>query len=93
MLVRGVSDRDDLWKWYQDVTRGKIKLQNATITLRDAQQTDVMAWRISKAYPVAWEGPQLNASTGTEVAFERIDWCIAVSTNKRCRRVNERSLQ
>ncbi|MEA5418999.1 phage tail protein [Spirulina sp. CCNP1310] len=73
VLVRGLAERDDLWKWYQDVTRGKVELKNATIILKDSQQSDAIAWRISKAYPVAWEGPQLNASTGTEVAFERME--------------------
>jgi phage tail-like protein len=73
VLIRGLTDRDDLWKWYQDVTHGKIRLENATIILKDSQQSDVMAWRVSKAYPVAWEGPQLNANTGTEVAFERME--------------------
>lgn len=71
VLVRGLTERDDLWKWYEDVTRGKIRLQNGTIILKDSQQSKVMAWNFKKAYPVAWEGPQLNAS-GTEVAFERM---------------------
>jgi len=72
VLVRGLTERDDLWKWYEDVTRGKIKLQNGTIILKDSQQSKVMAWNFKKAYPVAWEGPQLNAS-GSEVAFERME--------------------
>jgi phage tail-like protein len=72
VLVRGLTERDDLWKWYEDVTRGKIRLQNGTIILKDSQQSKVMAWNFKKAYPVAWEGPQLNAS-GTEIAFERME--------------------
>lgn len=73
VLVRGLTERDDLWKWYEDVTRGKIRLQNGTIILKDSQQSKVMAWNFKKAYPVAWEGPQLNATNGTEVAFERME--------------------
>jgi phage tail-like protein len=72
VLVRGLTERDDLWKWYEDVTRGKIRLQNGTIILKDSQQSKVIAWNFKKAYPVAWEGPQLNA-TGTQVAFERME--------------------
>jgi phage tail-like protein len=72
VLVRGLTERDDLWKWYEDVTRGKIRLQNGTIILKDSKQSKVIAWNFKKAYPVAWEGPQLNA-TGTQVAFERMD--------------------
>jgi len=72
VLVRGLTERDDLWKWYEDVTRGKIKLQNGTIILKDSQQSKVMAWNFKKAYPIAWEGPQLNAS-GSEIAFERME--------------------
>lgn len=72
VLVRGLTERDDLWKWYEDVTRGKIRLQNGTIILKDSQQSKVIAWNFKKAYPVAWEGPQLNAN-GSEVAFERME--------------------
>jgi phage tail-like protein len=72
VLVRGLTERDDLWKWYEDVTRGKIRLQNGTIILKDSKQSKVIAWNFKKAYPVAWEGPQLNA-TGTQVAFERME--------------------
>lgn len=72
VLVRGLAERDDLWKWYEDVTRGKIRLQNGTIILKDSQQSKVIAWNFKKAYPVAWEGPPLNAS-GSEVAFERME--------------------
>ncbi|MCL1494186.1 MAG: phage tail protein [Pseudanabaena sp. Salubria-1] len=72
VLVRGLTERDDLWKWYEDVTRGKIRLQNGTIILKDSQQSKVIAWNFKKAYPVAWEGPPLNAS-GSEVAFERME--------------------
>jgi phage tail-like protein len=73
VLVRGLADRDDLWKWYEDVTRGKIKLLNGTITLKDSQQSKVMAWNFKKAYPVAWDGPKLSASGGSEIAFERLE--------------------
>lgn len=72
VLVRGLTERDDLWKWYEDVTRGKIRLQNGTIILKDSQQSKVIAWNFKKAYPVAWEGPPLNAS-GSEVTFERME--------------------
>lgn len=54
------------------MTRGKIRLQNGTIILKDSQQSKVIAWNFKKAYPVAWEGPPLNAS-GSEVAFERME--------------------
>ncbi|MEB3360466.1 MAG: phage tail protein [Synechococcales bacterium] len=73
VLIRGLAERDDLWKWYEDVTRGKIRLLNGTIILKDSRQSKLLAWNFKKAYPVAWEGPQLNASSGTEVAFERME--------------------
>jgi len=72
VLVRGLGERDDLWKWYEDVTRGKIRLLNGTIMVRDSKQSKQIGWNFKKAYPVAWEGPELNASNG-EVAFERLE--------------------
>lgn len=73
VLVRGLGERDDLWKWYEDATRGKIRLLNGTIMVRDGKQSKLIGWNFKKAYPVAWEGPQLNAKSGTEVAFERLE--------------------
>ncbi|MDH6105573.1 phage tail protein [Anabaenopsis tanganyikae CS-531] len=73
VLVRGLGERDDLWKWYEDATRGKIRLINGTIMVRDGQQSKLIAWNFKKAYPVAWEGPQLNASNSSQVAFERLE--------------------
>jgi phage tail-like protein len=73
VLIRGLGERDDLWKWYEDVTRGKIRLLNGTIMVRDSKQSKLMGWNFKKAYPVVWDGPQLNASNGSEVAFERME--------------------
>lgn len=74
VLVRGLAERDDLWKWYEDATRGKIKLLNGTIMVRDSKQSKLLAWNFKKAYPVAWEGPQLNAGNDSTVAFERLEF-------------------
>jgi phage tail-like protein len=41
--------------------------------VRDGQQSKLIAWNFKKAYPVAWEGPQLNASNSSQVAFERLE--------------------
>lgn len=73
VLMRGLAERDDIWKWYEDATRGKIRLLNGTIMVRDSQQSKLIGWNFKKAYPVAWDGPQLNASNGNEVAFERLE--------------------
>lgn len=73
VLMRGLAERDDIWKWYEDATRGKIRLLNGTIMVRDSKQSKLIGWNFKKAYPVAWDGPQLNASNGSEVAFERIE--------------------
>lgn len=71
-LIRGLADRDDLWKWYEDTTRGKIQLLNGTITLNNCEQSKVMAWNFKKAYPIAWSGPKFNA-VGSEIAFEQLE--------------------
>ncbi|BAZ00619.1 phage tail protein [Tolypothrix tenuis PCC 7101] len=73
VLIRGLAERDDLWKWYEDVTRGKIRLLNGTIMVRDNQQSKLIGWNFKKAYPVAWDGPQLNAGNGNVVGFERLE--------------------
>jgi phage tail-like protein len=72
-LIRGLTERDDLWKWYEDATRGKIRLLNGTIILNDTKQSKLLAWNFKKAYPVSWEGPHLHASSGEVIAFEKME--------------------
>ena len=71
VLSRGLINID-LFRWYQATSKGSIQQLNGTIILLNSQQIPVMWWIFKNAYPVKWEGPQLNASSD-EVAVEKIE--------------------
>src|SRR4051794_31843075 len=61
-LRRGVVDRD-VWDWYDDVTKGKIRFLGGTIALLDeAGAASLVEWAFQAAIPSRWQGPELNAA-------------------------------
>ena len=72
VLSRGLVNIDLFYTWYQATSQGWIQQLNGTILLLNNQQIPVMWWMFKNAYPVKWEGPQLNASSD-DIAVERIE--------------------
>ncbi len=72
VLKRGITDKDEMWNWYQDVVNGKFKRKNGAIILMDVIGDDKWRWNFIDAYPVKWTGPELRANSNT-VAFESIE--------------------
>ncbi|HYN44627.1 MAG TPA: phage tail protein [Candidatus Limnocylindrales bacterium] len=70
-LKRGITDLDEMWKWYQEVVEGSFKRKNGSIILMDSAGNDKWLWNFTSAYPVKWTGPDLKADSNT-VAFETI---------------------
>ena len=72
-LKRGITDQDDLWRWYQEVINGKFKRESGSIILMDITgKKEKWRWNFEEAYPVKWTGPELKAD-GNTVAFETIE--------------------
>jgi len=71
VLRRGVSDFDLLWSWYQDVVDGRVSRRNGTIYLLSHASMPVKWWDFVRAYPVAWDGPELDASNN-QVLFQSL---------------------
>ncbi len=71
-LKRGISDMEDMWKWYQEVVSGRFKRKSGIIVLQDVTGVDKWRWNFQEAYPVKWTGPELKAD-GNTVAFETIE--------------------
>ncbi len=72
ILKHGITDKDELWRWYEDVIRGDFKRKSGAIILMDLSGEDKLRWEFIKAYPVKWSGPDLKADSST-VAFETIE--------------------
>lgn len=73
VLKHGMTDRDLLWKWYDDVIQGNIKRKDGIIfILSPGSSTPKMWWEFTGAYPVKWTGPDLRADSNS-VAFETLE--------------------
>ncbi|MGC8874302.1 MAG: phage tail protein [Chloroflexia bacterium] len=70
-LKHGTAGSDDLWKWFQDVTQGKIERKNVSIVLYDPAGNEVRRWSFAGAYPIRWTGPELRAAEG-KVAIDTL---------------------
>lgn len=70
-LRRGVYKSPELFRWIDDFRRGRGKRRDGVITLRDAEGRPHTVWRVLRAFPVRYEGPQLIADQ-TRVAVEAL---------------------
>lgn len=71
-LKRGITERNELWAWYQEVINGQFKRRNGAIILMDSSGNTKWRWNFHDAYPVKWTGPDLKADSNT-VAFETVE--------------------
>ena len=71
-LKRGITDKTDLWSWHQQVIAGDIRRKTVSLVLLDSLGREKWRWIFSDAYPVKWNGTDLNA-TGSTVAVESVE--------------------
>ncbi|MGH8566163.1 MAG: phage tail protein [bacterium] len=71
-LKRGITDSDELWKWYRTVVDGKPERKNGSIVLLDDSGQEKIRWNFVNAWPTKWTGPSFN-STSNAVAVEGLD--------------------
>jgi phage tail-like protein len=71
-MKRGITDADDFWNWHQQVVGGDIRRKTISVVLLDSLGDEKWRWIFRDAYPVKWNGADLNA-TGNTVAVESIE--------------------
>lgn len=71
-LKRGITDSDELWKWYRTVVEGKPERRNGSIVLLDDTGQEKIRWNFANAWPTKWTGPSFN-STSNAVAVETLE--------------------
>lgn len=71
-LKRGITDSDELWKWYQSVAAGKAERKNGSIVLLDDTGQERLRWNFAGAWPSKWSGPSFN-STSNAIAVETLE--------------------
>ncbi len=71
-LKRGITQTDELFRWYANIANGIDDRRNATIILMNEARSDVMRWNVENAFVNKYEGPSLNA-TSNDVAVETVE--------------------
>ncbi|MCZ7640224.1 MAG: phage tail protein [Verrucomicrobia bacterium] len=74
-LKRGVTDNQELWKWYKNVLNGKTDRRNGSIVLRNEEHQSVMRWKFENAFITKYETSNFNA-TGNDVTIETIELAV-----------------
>lgn len=72
VLKRGITQSSELWDWYDAVAGGTINRKNGSVILYNNSGKEMCRWNFFEAYPVKWQGPDLNATSGN-VAVESIE--------------------
>jgi phage tail-like protein len=79
----GMTALDPMWLWYQATLQGNVVRKNGSIYLLDDRGIPNVWWDFYNAWPVAWEGPRLDAgqnlvsSQGFTLAHEGIRKSLA----------------
>ena len=72
-LKRGIVNSTDLWAWVNDVRHnGPSAKRTVVITMLDEARNPVMAWSLSRVFPMKYSGPTLAAKGGGDVAMEEL---------------------
>lgn len=66
-LKQGFSGDDKLWRWRHEPRR-----VDGSIYMMGPERKVACGWKFVSAYPVKWEGPELNAEK-SELAIETIE--------------------
>ncbi|MDQ3935507.1 MAG: phage tail protein [Actinomycetota bacterium] len=76
VLKRGMTENRELWDWFAKyLETGLVTAKDGQVNLYaspDPQAKAVKSWAFTRAYPVKWTGPELNA-TSPGVAFETVE--------------------
>ncbi len=72
-LKRGVLGKLDLYRWLDDVRKGKDgQLKTVIIKLMaEDRTTEALTWKLTGARPMKYTGPSLNGK-GTDLAIEEL---------------------
>jgi phage tail-like protein len=73
VLKWGLTDSRELYNWYNDVVKGKIRRAHGSIVAYDVDGvTEKVRWNFFNAWPTKWDGPDFSAK-GNDVAIETLE--------------------
>ena len=71
-LTWGMTDDRDLYDWHNKVISGTVERKNGSIILLNRAGQEVARWNFVRAFPMKYDGPDLNAE-GSDVAIEMLE--------------------
>lgn len=71
-LKRGIIGELDTFNWVLAGARGEVDRRDAAIVLRDEKRSEVMRWRITRAWACKYMGPTMQGDSNA-VAIESIE--------------------
>jgi phage tail-like protein len=74
-LKWGLTDSKELYKWYEDVVKGKIQRKNGSIIVLDLEGTEKVRWNFFEAWPTKFTHGDLSAKAN-DVAIETMEIAI-----------------
>jgi phage tail-like protein len=72
VLKWGLTDSDELYKWWKNIMNGKVDRRHGSIIQLDLEGNEKVRWNFYNAWPTKWDGPDFNAK-GTDVAIETLE--------------------
>jgi phage tail-like protein len=73
VLKWGLTDSQELYQWYLDVTKGRVRRANGSIVLYDVDGlTEKVRWNFFNAWPTKWDGPDFSAKSN-DIAIETLE--------------------
>ena len=60
ILKKGVSDNNELLKWYQSNINGKFERRNISIILMNSSFEEIKRWDLYRAFPCRWKGSNMD---------------------------------
>jgi phage tail-like protein len=72
VLKRGVTKSKSFFQWVASAANREVKRMGGKISLCRSDDSPVIDWAFERAYPVKWEGPELDASKN-EISIETVE--------------------
>lgn len=78
VLKRGFINNNDLWQWYQDVTKGKNIRKSISVIITKRDGSEAGRYNYFEAFPCRWEGPNLGITGDPDfdLLAEKITFCV-----------------
>ena len=75
VLKKGITDNNELVKWYQNNINGNFQRKNGSIILMDSSFEEIKGWNFFRAFPCRWKGPNLDVYDN-KFAIEQVEIAI-----------------